>query len=458
MALQNRAFFAISTLSLLVGACSAEAGSGRDTGAGATGGNATVNAGGTSVGGSAAGGSGLSGGTGGSSGGSGAATSVGGSSTTTGGTTNDSGGSGAGGSSAGSENGGTGGWMPTVITDCDELPEPGSWEDISPQAFKDPSNMETWAVVLGIQDQRIYAAAGNKTNGGNEGTGALMSTDCGATWTEQTTGTNSDKLLTGDPWAMLIDYGDPETVYMNNGYGADPTLYKSTNAGVDWTQLSPHPTWGVQSHVQAMGMNPYDPEHIAVTFHDTCSTPYHGLCLSYSKDGGDTWHIFDGPEPLNGWQEAATISVLGSSHYLYAANGAWYTSDTGSSWTKVADKTFYASYAGSTALIGDALYLGGGGILLKSTSDPLGSVFTEVAGSQNVTTMISDGTKLYGGNAWNYGGNPMYSASLDNLGTWTQNTTSPAMGRGPYQMAYDPVHHLIYSASIGSGLWRMVTE
>jgi hypothetical protein len=32
------------------------------------------------------------------------------------------------------------------------------------------------------------------------------------------------------------------------------------------------------------------------------------------------------------------------------------------------------------------------------------------------------------------------------------------MGRGPYQMAYDPVHHIIYSASIGAGLWRMVTE
>jgi photosystem II stability/assembly factor-like uncharacterized protein len=30
-------------------------------------------------------------------------------------------------------------------------------------------------------------------------------------------------------------------MYMNNGYGNEPTIYKSTNGGVDWTALNPDP-------------------------------------------------------------------------------------------------------------------------------------------------------------------------------------------------------------------------
>ena len=37
------------------------------------------------------------------------------------------------------------------------------------------------------------------------------------------TGTNADKLMTGDPWAMLIDPLNPRTMYVNNGYGQDAT-------------------------------------------------------------------------------------------------------------------------------------------------------------------------------------------------------------------------------------------
>jgi hypothetical protein len=288
-----------------------------------------------------------------------------------------------------------------------------------------------------------------------------MSTDCGATWTAQTTGENSDKLFTGDPWAMLIDPGNPDVIYMNNGYGDDPTLYKSTNAGVDWTALWPHPEWKQTSHVQAIAMDPADPEHLAVTFHTTCESPYNGMCLSRSNDGGDTWELFDGPSAITGWSEGASLAILGPTTYLLTfgfGGGAWYSDNEGDTWTEVVPGNFDGSYTGGTANVDGVLYLGGANSLYKSTSDPLGSAFEKIEGSAKVTVMISDGTNLYGGYAWNYDGNPMYSAPLSNLATWTQNTTAPSMGRGPYQMAYDPVHHVIYSASIGAGLWRMVTE
>ena len=349
------------------------------------------------------------------------------------------------------------------MTDCGNLPAPGTWEDVSPAAFKNPSNMETWAVVIGLQDQRIYAAAGNITNGCGgdkpcKGTGAMESTDCGATWTAKSTGKNSDKLLTGDPWAMVIDPTNPDVIYINNGYGNDPTLYKSTNAGVDWAQLSTNPQKGVQSSVQDVAMDPNDPKHLAVSFHDNCDKPNNPMCISTTKDGGDSWTLINGPSALTGWQEAATLSVLGPTSYLYAAAGAWFTSDSGTSWTKVVDQGFYASYAGSTTIVNGTLYLTGGNTVYKSTSNPLGSVFTSIPGSIRASSIVSDGTTVWAGNAWDYGGTPMYSAPLSNLSMWTKNTVSGTMGRGPYQYAYDPTHHILYSASIGAGLWRIVTH
>jgi hypothetical protein len=318
--------------------------------------------------------------------------------------------------------------------------------------------LETVTVILGIQDQRIYAAATNKTNGGNGGTGVYMSTDCGASWTAQTTGTNSDKLLSGAQWAMMIDPRDPAVIYTANGYGNDPTLYKSTNAGVDFAQLTPYPGKGVQVMVQAIAIDPGNPDHIAVTFHDNCTSPWNGLCLSYSNDAGATWNLFNGPSALSGWQEAASMAVLGPTSYLYTGNGAWYTDDSGASWDKVGDALFAGSYNGSMLFADGKLFMGGASLVMESTSEPLGSSFTTISGSTSMTTMTSDGTKLYGGNLWNYGGNPMYSAPLDDLSSFSHNTTAPNMGRGPAQMAYDPVHHIIYSASMVAGLWRMVTE
>jgi hypothetical protein len=420
-------------------ACSGPSGSGREHGgsAGGSGPSTGGSAGSLGVGGSVAtGGSQTSAGGG----------SVGGSST------GGSAGQGTGGSGAtgGDETGGTG---PIVVTDCGELPEPGTWEKISPPEFLDPSNMETLAVVVGIQDQRVYAAAGNKTNGGNEGTGILESTDCGSTWTVKTTGTNSDKLLTGDPWAVMIDPRDPEVLYMNNGYGADPTLYKSTNGGVDFTQLSTHPTEGVTMHVQAIAMDPNDPDHIAVTYHGNCESPYNALCLSYSTDAGDNWTLFNGPASLAGWQEAATLSIFGPGQYVFVAGTAWYTDDTGESWTKVAEGGLFGSYAGGMAIAPDGTVYMGGNNVYKSNDN--GATWDVIPGSPKSSVLIHDGDTLFSSHP--YGGEmPVWFADLDDTTSWTnmqQNT-----GRGANQLAYDSVHHILYAANWQPGLWRLVTK
>jgi photosystem II stability/assembly factor-like uncharacterized protein len=324
-------------------------------------------------------------------------------------------------------------------------------------AFRVPSNEETLAVVVSQQDQTVYAAAGNKTNGGNGGTGVLKSTDCGATFTAVTTGMNSDKILSGDPWAMMIDPLSPQTLYINNGYGNDPTIYKSTNGGVDFAALSPHPTRGTNSFVQDLAMDPANPQHIAVSFHENCTAPYNPLCLSSSTDGGATWQLINGPAQLGGWAEAATLSVLGPDSYLFASAGAWFTKDAGKTWTKVVSDNFNAAYPGSTTLAPDGtLYLTGSGAVYKSHSDPLGSVFTAITNSPRASVIIHDGVNLFLSNAWGSPA-PNWTAPLSDSSKWSH-MQSPSMSRGGNQLAYDASHHIVYSANWGAGLWRLVTR
>jgi len=182
---------------------------------------------------------------------------------------------------------------------------------------------------------------------------------------------NKDKIMSGDPWAMLIDPIPPRYALHQQRL-----RQRSHHLQVDQRRrrldrsLAAFPRGKTSSFVQAIAMDPANPQHLALTFHSTCQAPYNGLCLSRSNDGGTTWQIFNGPTQLTGWQEAATISVLGPASYLYASTGGgWYTGDEGKTWSNVVKEGFYASYAGSTDLAPDGtMYLAGANSLYKSTS------------------------------------------------------------------------------------------
>jgi hypothetical protein len=384
-----------------------------------------------------------------------------------------------------------------VVRPCEDLPAAGAWQNVSPTAFSLPSNMETLAVVVNPNDQTVYAAAGNKTNGGDSGTGVLKSTDCGATWTLVSTGTNGDKLKTGDPWAMLIDPAHPETLYVNNGYGADPTIFKSTDSGVNWTALNPDPehvTGMGLPFVQAIALDPKSPSHLAVTFHANCGAPYTAWCFSQSSDGGATWHLFNGPTSvpgftIGGWMEASSISVLGPSSYLaLSPGGVYFTGDGGVTWTLVVAQIDATSYAGSTHILPDGtLYIGdSAGPIFYSAAAPthsppfalyqaptlpvpmprlpfttgLSPAVMPLANSPQVTQIVDDGVSLFGSNNLTRGAS-FFTAKLSDPTAWTQMPDTICAGaacRGSNEMAYDAVHHIVYSANWAAGLWRLVTR
>jgi photosystem II stability/assembly factor-like uncharacterized protein len=361
---------------------------------------------------------------------------------------------------------------PRAVMPCPSATGVGVWEDVSPESFASPPNNQTLAVAVDPLSGIVYAAAGNVTNGGacpagqqcpSASTGLYKSADCGATWTP--TGTRNADLLTGNPWAFLIDPVKPETMYLCNGYGNGPTLYKSTNAGVDFMPLQPDASHVLAlTFVQAIAMDSSNTSHLAVTFHVDCGAPFTPVCFSQTPDGGVTWHEFNGPAQLTGWQEGASLSILGTLTYLYTGpNGAWFTSDEGKTWKNVIAPGIFGRYAGSTHLAPDGtLYLGVSNTgLFSSRADPtanppglLGSSWKQIPNSPQAVVIIDDGVNLIAAAA---NGPPFYTATITDGTTWTQMST-PIIHDGSNQLAYDPIHHIVYSAEFGNGLLRLVTR
>jgi hypothetical protein len=386
-------------------------------------------------------------------------------------------------------NAGAAGESPTSLSppvDCSKLSSvAGVWQNISPPQVLTPANMEVYSVAVSPSDGTVFMAAGNNTNGGacpkdtqcpQTLTGMMRSSDCGATFERINSiepGSDSANLITGALWAMVLDPKDPNTMYVANGYGMNPTLYKSTNAGVDWQALEPDPN-GELNFVQAVAVSPYDSQHLAITWHVDCKPPRTPFCLSKSTDGGDSWTLFDGPASIpdwkiTGWMEASAISILGSTSYLLTTPaGVWYSGDTGATWFQVAPEIVYATYSGSSVIAGGDLFIAGAGHILKSPAAAgappfeLGAshMVTALPNSPTVTALVTDGKTLYVGSS-REGPHQLWSAPLSDTSKWTQTTESICKGdvcRGPNEMAYDPVHHVVYAANWATGLWRLVTH
>jgi hypothetical protein len=361
----------------------------------------------------------------------------------------------------------------------------GIWQNISPPELLTPGNMEVYSVAVNPVDGTVFMSGGNNTNGGacpkgtecpQTLTGLMRSSDCGATFSRINSieaGTDSANLITGALWAMVLDPKQPDTMYVANGYGMNPTLYKSTNAGVDWTALKPDPD-GKLNFVQAVAVSPYDSKHLAITWHVTCEAPRVPFCLSMSKDGGDSWTLFDGPSSIpdwkiDGWMEASAISILGPTSYLLTTPaGVWFSGDTGATWAQLAPEIVYATYSGSSVIAGGDLFVAGAGHILVSKAaagDPpfelrTSHKLTALPNSPTVTALVTDGKSLYVGSS-REGPHQLWTAPLSDTSNWTQTADSICKGdvcRGPNEMAYDPMHHVVYAANWASGLWRLVTE
>jgi photosystem II stability/assembly factor-like uncharacterized protein len=395
---------------------------------------------------------------------------------------------GSGGSGAGSNNGGSPGaggkeTIPPVILPpvaCDGLSgKVGIWEEISPEQLRNPRNTETMTVVVNPEDGTVYATGSNYTNNAAcpvsecpvNRTGVLMSSDCGATFkrvNSDAEGSDSAKLNTGAIWAMQIHPQQPQILYAANGYGNDPTIYKSVDAGETWRKLDT----GL-GFAQSIAVDAANGDHIAATFHEDCKPPNQPWCFGRSVDGGNSWTLFDGPPSItSGWTEGASMNIIGKTAYVVvSANTIWYTGDIGQTWTQLSTDAVYAPYPGSHAVANGNLLLPGGNSILMSPPDPdsdppfalaKGVKPEPIPDSPKVAAFVTAGDVVVAGG----GGlvmRPLHTAPTSDPTTWTRGEqdicgATSGVCRGPNQLAYDPIHKVVYSANWGAGLWRYVLE
>ena len=323
--------------------------------------------------------------------------------------------------------------------------------------------MQTIAVAVNPKDQSVFAAASNKTNGGNGSTGIYKSTDCGSTWTLWNTGQGKEALATGQLWALLLDPSAPANMYVANGYGNNLALFKSIDGGVNWSPLKTDPA-GQVGFVQAVALEPGNPRHVAVTYHENCKTPFTSNCLSQSTDGGTTWALFNGPSSVNGWQEGSSLSILGPTSYLYACNAGASSramevaAGTGSSTreSSVVMPEAPTSHPTARCTLACPIQACISAALTwpPILPVPLGKSWSLIPGSPQSTNIIDDGINLI---AAEMNGPPFFSAKVSAPKTWTH-MASPGVASGSNEMAYDAAHHIVYSANFQNGLLRLVTQ
>jgi hypothetical protein len=91
--------------------------------------------------------------------------------------------------------------------------------------------------------------------------------------------------------------------------------------------------------------------------------------------------------------------------------------------------------------------------MLRSTD---GHAWTLIPSSPAAQGVMGDGKRIFASIRWN-AQQPYFTCQEGSPMKWTP-YTSPNFGNGGTFMAYDPEHHLLYSANESAGLWRIVTQ
>lgn len=344
---------------------------------------------------------------------------------------------------------------PHVVTPCDKLAAVGTWENITPAGI-DLSTYGAVGVTFNPSDSsNVYL--------GTTKSGLHKSTDCGATWSHLDTGTLAADIDKGATLALL-DPIDPKVLYTFSLYGTNG-FFKSTNGGVDFTQiLSPTITkyapYG--GFVGGYAMDPGNHLHLLVTWHQVCEAPYTSACFAETKDGGATWTMRNGNPSWNGG-EGAAMQFLDSKTWLFssASNGMWRTTDEGMTWTQVPGATISHGVGQLYHSPNGPYFLGSANGVLYSAD---GATWSLVPNSGNlIAGVVGDGTTVWASAAFPYnpGAHPPpfqpYVSALESAPMMWTTFGSPQMTSGGF-LAYDPDHHLLYSANYWEGLWRVVVK
>ncbi|HEV8247607.1 MAG TPA: hypothetical protein VGP93_17650, partial [Polyangiaceae bacterium] len=374
-------------------------------------------------------------------------------------------GTGAGGSVA------TGGPPPSCSDPVTALPEgapaltAGVWTNISPSQVPfeseniftqgmavDPCNPATLYLTVTGYDAEFHTLP----NGG-----LYKSTDAGTSWT---------RLGPFDSGLNLrIDPSDSQHLYFGNGVRGMAGFWVSTDGGDTWTQPQgfkdvSQQKLGGDTDVYHVEPDPADFNHVLLSYHwywDGCASGCNSGVIE-SFDGGESWTVHDAnPE----WQGAGGYDVLflynpalgigDSKTWLYGSQGHGYfrTTDSGTSWKQVTTNSMEHGGATLYYTADGTLYAPGASSLMRSTDN--GETWTLVGPSGGYLSVLGDGTTLYSGRHSQTG--PLVVSPENDGVNWTDQDVPESL-EGPFEMAFDSANGILYSASVGAGIWALKLE
>jgi hypothetical protein len=230
-----------------------------------------------------------------------------------------------------------------------------------------------------------YAAMGNVGENAaflsSEKTGIWKTTDGGTTWNNTTTA-----ISTSDSFSdVAVDPAIPTTIYAAVGayYGDTANgVYKSTNSGTSWTELTAFPHG---SGVGRVGLA-VAPSNSQVVYVAASNPSTSGLAaMDRSDNGGSSVTLLSPPNFLGGqgWYDMALVVDPSSSAIVYAAgvvnyntgaNGIIESTNSGANWTSInTDDQGHAPHTDWHALAFDAsghLLSGSDGGIWRKDPDP----------------------------------------------------------------------------------------
>jgi hypothetical protein len=344
---------------------------------------------------------------------------------------------------------------------------------------------------------------------GTASLGFWKSPDCGfaSSWVHVDTGTLGSVLDAGRNWTIAVDFTDSNVIYTVAGYGQGG-IYKSTDGGVNWTQLLSSAILDMTENgfMERITMDPTDHTHLLASFHTPCTgmatpgskvigntgsdptnvtlvtkptptgsgTSYSGWgCMIETHDSGGSWTPIAAGWPWSGG-DGPGQTMVDTNTWFYGTNGGdglWITTNgdapDGPTWTEIAlpgaTSPTVQFATGGVYIATDGTFYAGGTFQVIHSKDGLhwtsvGSEYAPAPFSVNGSISIVDtGTTVYAVNSGQmstpYDGY-YFTEPLGSSGPFAVTKTTPML-EGGGTLAFDPVNSVVYSANLTGGLWRL---
>jgi hypothetical protein len=339
---------------------------------------------------------------------------------------------------------------------------PGVWTNLSPASvdFHGGGNdVFTQGITIDPSDPNVLYLGVCSFDPAGGGAGLYKSRDAGGSWSKVGT--------LDEPIHVRVDPHDPAHLYAADGVrGGTMGFWVSHDGGESWTTPPGFAALSdqlFQLDVYDVAADPSDFAHVLVTSH----SPWDGFGAGdkakwnnddsgvlESKDGGNSWVLH---QPERGWSHGNGVWFLGDRDtWLFGsqADGFWRTSDGGNRWTQVvADNNMQHGGGGLYRSPSGTLFAGGVPHLMQSRDN--GSTWTMLGPYAGFNFVSGDGKRLYTAPVF---GPEFLTATEDDSATWSAYAGGPQLSGGPFEMAFDSVNRILYSANWTAGLWALKVE